>query len=156
MSEQDRDQMISLLLIVLGIFVTIGAFNMPNQGGFSESPGLLPSIMGICLLFTAGLLFLRSRKNGGRLQLSKIGQMFQRLYTDADNRKMLIAIIFVGLYIFIGVTYVGYYISSAIFMVAMFLKYVKRFKLWISFLLASGLSVLLFLTFNKLFMLSIK
>jgi hypothetical protein len=97
----------------------------------------------------------RSKKAG-----VSAGQFFRSIspfFTSPEHRSILMGISFPAIYIFVGIPFIGFYVSSALFMTVMFYLFVKKWRRWFLFLpIAVGLTVLLYLIFNKLFMLQIK
>jgi len=68
----------------------------------------------------------------------------------------MLGILYPGLYVFLAIPFIGFYYSSALFMAVIFFFYVKRWKRWTAPFISAGLTLLLYLTFNKLFMLQIR
>ena len=60
------------------------------------------------------------------------------------------------MYIFAGIPLLGFYYASALFMGIMFFAFVTRWPRWVLPIVAVAVTVILYLTFNELFMLQIK
>jgi len=156
MSKDDRDVIVALFVMALSIFVSVLSFTMPSRGDFIESPGIFPGLMGV-LLFTLGVLYLlRSTRRGGRLRPLEPFRSFLPLLTSRENRTILLGILFPGIFVLVCAPLIGFYYSSALFMGAMFLIFVKRWPRWVVPIVAVGITATLYLLFNQLFMLQIK
>jgi len=156
MSKHDRDLLIAILVLAMAIYFCFTSFAMPGRGEFIESPGIFPGLMGITLFILGTAYALRSIIRGGKIRLTQFGPSFIGLFKSKENRPVLLGILFPGIYIFIGIPLIGFYYSSALFMMIMFFAYVKRWKRWSLPIIAIGITLLLYLTFNKLFMLQIR
>ena len=155
MSPQDRDFLTACLVVILAIFVFGASLMMPMRGDLIESPAIFPGLMSV-VLFAFGIVYaLRSLSRGGRI---KPGQPFRSailLFTSEQNRPTLLGIFFPAIYVFVAIPLIGFYISSALFMTLMFYAYVKRWRRWLFLPVSVGVTVGLYLIFNKLFMLQI-
>ena len=129
---------------------------MPKRGDFIESPGIFPALMSVALFLFALAYLARSWRRGGRLRLGALMQSIAPLLRSEKHRPVLIGILFPAVYVFVAIPLVGFYISSALFMTIMFYVYVTRWRwggifLWVSL----GVTVTLYLVFDKLFLLQI-
>jgi len=155
MSPHDRDFLTACLVVILAIFVFGACLMMPMRGDLIESPAIFPGFMSV-VLFTFGVAYaLRSLSRGGRI---KPGQLFRSVvlvFTSGQNRLTLLGIFFPAVYVFVAIPLIGFYISSALFMTLMFYAYVKRWRRWLFLPVSVGVTVGLYLIFNRLFMLQI-
>lgn len=155
-SEHDKDVLSSVLILLFGVYVTYESFVMPSRGEFTESPGLFPFLVGCCTIVLGILYLARSIRRGGGFRLNGIGQACGDFWKEPGTKKTLSSVLFIGLYIFVGIPLLGFYISSGIFMLILFLLYVKRWKPWLSALISVVIVILYYLTFHTLFMLQFK
>lgn len=156
MAALDRDVRVGYFTLVLGFYICWASFTMPSRGGFIESPGIFPGLMGILLLLFGAILLFRSMKKGGRFRPTRLFSNVVPIVKSAEHRPVLIGILLPAVYVFVGIPLIGFYISSALFMTVMFYLFVKRWRRWFLFLVASlGITAVLYLTFNKLFQLQI-
>jgi len=155
MSPHDRDFLTACFVVILAIFVFWASLMMPMRGDFIESPAIFPGLMSV-LLFTFGVAYaLRSLRRGGRI---KQGQLFRSavlLFTSEQNRLTILGIFFPAIYVFVAIPLVGFYVSSALFMTVMFYAYVQRWRRWLFLPVSVGVTIGLYLIFNRLFMLQI-
>jgi hypothetical protein len=157
MSAMDRDVRVGCVVFVFGCVVCWASFTLPMRGDFAESPGIFPGLMGILLILFGAILAGRSLKKGGCLRWGQFFRSISPFFTSPEHRSVLMGIFFPAIYIFVGIPFIGFYVSSALFMTVMFYLFVKKWRRWFLFLpIAVGLTVLLYLIFNKLFMLQIK
>jgi hypothetical protein len=155
MSKADRDLLVAWFVIALAIFTIYASATMPTPRDLIESPGLFPGLMGI-VLFLFGLSYLiRSFKKGGRIRLIQLGRSVIPFLKADKSRPILLGVLFPGIYVFIAIPLIGFYISSALFMLVMFYVYVKRWRKWFFLPVSLGITVALYLIFNTLFQLQI-
>jgi hypothetical protein len=129
---------------------------MPSRGGFVESPGIFPGLMGILLILFAVILIVRSWMKGGRIHPARIFGSTITIVKSKEHRPVIIGIILPAIYVFVSIPLIGFYISSALFMTVMFYLFVKKWRKWLLFLpIALGITGILYLTFNTLFQLQI-
>jgi hypothetical protein len=156
MSGKERDLFCGCFVSALALFVCWISFTMPSRGGLMESPGIFPGLMGILLFIFGLILVVKSLKKTGSIRVAQLGRSFVPLFTSKESRPLVLGILFPALYVFICVPLIGFYYSSALFMGVMFFAFVKRWPRWVLPIIAVGVTVLLYLTFNQLFMLQIK
>ena len=155
MSKHDRDFLIACFVVALAIFIFSVSMRMPMRGDLIESPAVFPGLMSV-ILFIFGLAYaIRSLSRGGRIKLDELFRSFVPLFTSKENRPIILGILFPAIYAFVAIPLIGFYISSALFMTIMFYAYVKRWRRWFFLSVSIGITVCLYLIFNKLFMLQI-
>lgn len=153
----DRDLRVGCVVFVFGCIVCWASFTMPMRGEFIESPGIFPGLMGVLLILFGAILAGRSFKKGGSLRLGEFFRSIIPFFTSPEHRSVLQGILFPAIYIFVGIPFIGFYVASGLFMTVMFYLFVKKWRRWFLFLpVAVGLTILLHLIFNKLFMLQIR
>jgi hypothetical protein len=155
MSKHDRDFLIACFVVLLAILVFWSSMMMPMRGDFIESPAIFPGLMSV-ILFIFGVLYaIRSLARGGRIKLSDLLSSVVPLFVSNQTRPIVLGILFPAVYVFIAIPLIGFYLSSALFMTIMFYAYVKRWRRWFFLPVSIGITVCLYLIFNKLFMLQI-
>jgi hypothetical protein len=155
MSKNDKDLLIACFVMTLAAFVIYESATMPTPRDLIESPGIFPGLMGI-ILFIFGLSYLiRSILRGGRIRLTALGRSTVPFLKAPENRPILLGILFPGIYVFVGIPLIGFYLSSAVFMLVMFYLYVKRWRKWFFLPVSLGITVALYLIFSVLFQLQI-
>ncbi|MEI7671598.1 MAG: tripartite tricarboxylate transporter TctB family protein [Deltaproteobacteria bacterium] len=156
MAALDRDVRVGCVTLVFGLYICWVSFTMPSRGGFVESPGIFPGLMGVLLILFAVILTARSWKKGGRLHPTRIFGSAVAVVKSQEHRPLFIGIILPAIFVFVGIPLIGFYISSALFMTVMFYLFVKKWRKWFLFLpVALGITGILYLTFNTLFQLQI-
>ena len=153
---KDRDLSAGCFILGLALFVCWISFTMPSRGGFIESPGIFPGLMGVLLFIFGLILVLKSLRAGGKLKAAERVGSFIPLFTSKENRPVILGLLFPGVYIFAGIPLLGFYYASALFMGIMFFAFVTRWPKWVLPIVAVAVTVTLYLTFNELFMLQIK
>jgi hypothetical protein len=153
---KDRDLFIGCFILALALFVCWISFTMPSRGDFIESPGIFPGLMGILLFLFGLILVLKSIRGGGKMRAAERIQSFIPLFTSKESRPVILGLLFPGIYIFVGIPLLGFYYASALFMGIMFFAFVTRWPKWVLPIVAVAVTIILYLTFNELFMLQIK
>ncbi len=156
MSGRDRDLFAGCFVSALALFVCWVSFTMPSRGGLIESPGIFPGLMGALLFLFGFFLVLKSIRKGAKMRVAQLRRSFIPLFTSPENRPVILGLLFPGIYVLMGVPLIGFYYASALFMGIMFFAFVKRWPRWVLPIIAVGITVTLYLTFNELFMLQIK
>ncbi len=153
---KDRDLFVGVLVLALALFVCWISFAMPIRGDFIESPGIFPGLMGILLFIFGLILVLKSIRGGGKMRAADLVRSFIPLFTSKENRPVILGLLFPGVYIFVGIPLMGFYYASALFMGIMFFAFVTRWPRWVLPIIAVAVTIILYLTFNELFMLQIR
>jgi hypothetical protein len=153
---KDRDLFVGFLISVLALLVCWISFTMPSRGAFIESPGIFPGLMGILLFFFGFILAVKAVRGGGKMRTTQLVRSFIPLFTSEENRPVILGFLFPGMYIFVGIPLMGFYYASALFMGVMFFAFVRRWPRWVLPIIAVAVTIILYLTFNELFMLQIK
>jgi hypothetical protein len=156
MSRLDRELFIACFVLALAVYVFFASVQMQGRGEFIESPGLFPGLISVVLCIFGIVYAVRSLLQGGRLRFGGVGQSLSALISSRENRTLMLGILYPGLYVSLAIPFIGFYYSSALFMAIIFFFYVKRWKRWTAPFISAGLTLLLYLTFNKLFMLQIR
>ena len=153
---KDRDLLVGFFILGLALFVCWISFTMPSRGDFIESPGIFPGLMGILLFILGFILVLKSIRGGAKMRAAQLFGSFIPLFTSKENRPVILGFLFPGIYIFVGIPLMGFYYASALFMGVMFFAFVRRWPRWVLPIIAVAVTIILYLTFNELFMLQIK
>jgi hypothetical protein len=155
MSKHDKDLLVASFVVVLALFLLIASVVMPRRGDVIESPGIFPGLMSGVLLIFGVSYFIRSIVRGGGVRLAEFGRSVVPFFKSQENRPILLGFLFPGIYVFIGIPLIGFYLSSVLFMGAMFYVYVKKWRRWFFLPVSIGITIALYLIFNQLFMLQI-
>lgn len=155
MEMKQKDFNISLVLMALGLYTTIEGIRMYRKAArppynieqFSISPGFLPTILGALLLILSIALFINSIKGCGfRSQVSSLYVWSKQAIHNTDIRLMGIGMLIMGLYAYLLIGLLPYWISSILFLIAlmMFLRATKLWKIILISILSVGLVIVLF------------
>ncbi len=155
MSKADKDLLIACFVLALGVFSFYVSAAMETPRELIESPGIFPGLMSIILFIFGVAYFIRSILRGGRIRLTHLGGSVIPSFKSPETRPILLGILFPGIYVFIAIPLIGFYISSALFMGVMFYLYVKRWRRWILLPVSIGITVTLYFVFTVFFQLQI-
>jgi hypothetical protein len=145
----DKDLMASILLLLVGLFFAVESLRIDYRGPFQLGPGMFPFLCAVILVLLSLVYLIRSLKRGGRV--SGFRQIFKDIVLLQENRRILLAIAMVAFFIFVGVAYISYYATAAVFLFLMGYKFVSRYKIWHSIIFSSVVPLVIYLIFNKIF-----
>lgn len=141
MQKKCKDFVFSIVLILLGIYVIIEGFNIYHKAAlvpykiteFSVSPGFLPILLGIALVFCSLILFVQSFK-GEKLSvaLKSRGSEIKDWAKNSVNTNvlnMIVGTVIMFFYTFFLMEWLPFWAASLIFLLAMFLLF-KAGKWW--------------------------
>jgi hypothetical protein len=155
MSKTDKDLLVAFFVLALAVFFFSASVMMPRRGDVIESPGIFPGLMSVVLFLFGAAYTLRTIRQGGKVRLTELGRSVIPFFKSQENRPILLGFLFPGVYVFIGIPLIGFYLSSVLFMAVMFYLYVKGWRRWFFLPVSIGITVALYLIFSQLFMLQI-
>jgi hypothetical protein len=150
-SKHDRDVATAGVILALALGWLWLSTSLPMRGDVIESPGIFPGLVSVVLLVLGIAYAVRSLLRGGRLRLGAVARGAAPLVAARARRPLILGILFPAAYVFVGIPLIGFYVSSAIFMAAMFYAYVPRWRRWVFLPLAAGITLALYLIFSRLF-----
>ncbi|MHB8772949.1 MAG: tripartite tricarboxylate transporter TctB family protein [Syntrophales bacterium] len=157
MASLDRDLRVGWFVFFLGLAVSWVSFTLPMRGEFIESPGIFPGLMGLLLVLFAVILIVKSLVNGGRVRVVQWGREVGPFLATPEHRPVILGIVLPAVYIFAGISLIGFYPATVLFLAIMFYLFVQRWRRWLLFLpIAIALTALLYLIFNVFFQLQIR
>lgn len=117
------------------------------------SPALLPVFLGCCLLLCALILLLRSC--AGQTSKELIGSILAQTSDwfsaeDSDWKRICGGILLLGLYIFVFIPVFEFWLSSSLFLLAIFL-FLRAAAYWKIFLVTAGSVGGIIILFQKIF-----
>ncbi len=157
MDSKQKDFTISLVLVALGIYTTIEGIRIYikaskapyNIDSFAISPGLLPTILGALLLILSLVLMTKSLKNGNFLiRIKQLLTWAREAVFDSDIRMMVGGMVIMGIYAFLLIGLIPYYLSSAVYLASLmlFLRASSFLKTILVAIITIALVILLFQT----------
>ena len=154
LTKAAREAITSLVVLLIAIGLFIYTFFIPIKNEkYIQSARVFPNIVAGVLLILSILYVIASfRKIDTRISLDAFKGSFSAFIHSKDVHNIVLAIFLVLIYVLFGVKKGRFYISSAIFIAAIMLLYVRRLKPWISVLTALGFVGLAYLIFFKVFM----
>ncbi len=116
------DFVTSIVLMLLSVALIISSYRMGLEvgGDMYASPGLLPMVLAVLLLFTSFLLLKRSiQANGITKNMSEFVSWLNRFRQSKMCREFMVGGLMLALYTFVLAPRLPFWISTAIFMVAL-------------------------------------
>lgn len=148
-----RDLWIGVFLLIIGAASLYIATTTRRFQEFILSAGMMPMILSIVLVLLSIGLIVRSWKAGGRFRVERDcdenGNKLPLISPEA--KKVLINIAATALLVFVGVPYLGFFISSAIFMLAVILVCARNIKWYWSLLITGATMGIIYVVFVVLF-----
>ena len=142
-----------LALMVLSVAIIIASILMHLESGevLYLSPGLMPLILGVALLFCSIFYFAQSLKDGGfSVRLQETKEWFHRTVADKTTHSMAIGVLIMALYTFVLLSFLPFWLSSLIFMIILML-YLKAESPVKILVISGGAVALIVLLFQVLF-----
>lgn len=142
-----------LALMLLSAAVIAASIGMHLESGEALylSPGLMPLILGIALLFCSAVYFAGSLKDGGvSARGREIRQWLSETGKDRTVRSMAAGVGIMAVYTFVLMNFLPFWLSSLIFMVALmgYLKAETPVKILV---ISGGAVALIVILFQVLF-----
>ena len=148
LGKEDKEVLVFPGFLVVTVFLLISIFSI-NQRGKSivESPRLLPMIVVGCMFLICGGGLTRSLRAHGRPTLAKVGGSLRACAADPQVRRILLSMLIVAVYVFVGIPFIGFYLSSFLLICGITLFYVRSIKPVYAVLVSLALTGLLYLIF---------
>lgn len=155
MDNKQKDFIISLALVALGVYATVGGVDIYRRAArppynitsLGISPGLLPIILGSLLLILSLILFFKSLKESSFIgRASTLALWLKSAAKNSDIQMMVGGMVIMAIYSFLLVGLLPYWIVSTLFLIALmsFLRASKFLTIIMVALIAVGLVILLF------------
>jgi len=116
------DFVTSIVLMLLSVALIVGSYRMGVEvgGEMYASPGMLPMVLAVLLLFMSILLFKRSiQANGIAKNMSEFVSWFDRFRQSRMCREFMVGGLMLALYTFVLAPRLPFWISTSIFMIVL-------------------------------------
>lgn len=154
MEKKEYDFLFGIILMVLGLAVIWESIRIWIDVGdeFTQSPGLMPAVLGAGLSVAALSLVIESYSAEGKAVFSKLGQGFASLFGNnaAEARNFTTVLLAMGFFTFILMPNMPFWLSSFIFMIYTMVLAGAR-KPLVIFLIAAGVSIAMVIIFEVIF-----
>lgn len=145
LSKEDKNLIFYSAILIINIVLFCLTMQINNRGKvIAESPKLLPliTVSIIALISIIGIFeaLIRNGRFHFKATLSYLKEAF------INNKKILLSISIVGLYILLTLT-VSFYLSSFVLITACSYIYVKRLKIYWAIIISAAITVALYLIF---------
>ena len=147
MTKKLKDFIFSIILILIGSYVIIEGVNIYHKAAekpykitqFTVSPGFLPVLLGIALVFASLILLIQSFKGEkvGEALVNRKNEFSEWTKTAFSENffRMAIGVVLMFIYTFFLMEWLPFWAASIIFLVAMFL-FLRVGKPWQAVILA--------------------
>ena len=116
------DFVTSIVLMLLSVALIVGSYRMCVEvgGDMYASPGMLPMVLAVLLLFTSIRLFKRSiQTNGIAKNVSMFVAWFERFRQSKMCREFMVGGLILALYTFVLAPRLPFWLSTSIFMLVL-------------------------------------
>ena len=116
------DFVTSIVLMLLSVALIVGSYRMCVEvgGDMYASPGMLPMVLAVLLLFTSIRLFKRSiQTNGIAKNVSMFVSWFERFRQSKMCREFMVGGLILALYTFVLAPRLPFWLSTSIFMLVL-------------------------------------
>jgi hypothetical protein len=152
LKQEDRDVITGIILFVISLlFYTQIVKIRWGSKVFMTSAIVLPLNLNILFSILSLALIFTSIRKGGRLSFRNIKDAVKTGVRTKEFRVVIIAMIATALLIFIGVPYIGFFVSGGFFMLCILFFYVKYLKKVWSLLITVTVLVAIYGIFVLLF-----
>ncbi len=155
LTRNDKEVIVGFVLTILGLYLIHSALSIKQEAVFMEGAGAFPLIVTVLFTLFAVAHLVVSLVKGGRPDGGKLAGSFRAMLKNAEFREVMLAIGVVSLYIFVGVTFFGIYLTGAILMLGILWGFVPRMKKVVTLVATGAVIATLYLTFTVLFRLPI-
>ncbi len=164
MDNKTKDFIFSFFLTALGIYFSIEGFAIYRRAAappykierFSISPGFLPFILGLLLIFFSVLLFISTMKGEKNFKATFVerwkttGRWYVAAAKNKDYLFTIGGIIIMLIYSYLLLNILPFWAASLIFLLAMYL-YLRAGIWWKSIIVAAGVVALTVIVFKYCF-----
>ena len=147
---RSADILSSIVLIIIGVAVCINSArlildNPDTQHRFYVSAGLVPLIFGILLIITSTTVLINGIKDGGNIKIFSPGHIWKAIRSEAGLTTIFIYA-WIGIYIFVFLRILPYFISTLLFMVIFMMKFYSKHPVAVLVIsvLVSGITTYIF------------
>lgn len=147
------DFMGAAALLVFAVAVILGSVRLYFAAGepMYLSPGLLPLILGVALLFTGILYLADSLKKGGLgARRREIREWFKQTAGDSQVHRMMAGVLIMAIYIYLLLSFLPFWLASLIFMAGLML-YLKSASLVYILVISAAAVAFIVILFQVLF-----
>lgn len=159
MEKKCKDFVFSIVLTILGIYVTIEGYRIYAYAArppykieqLSISPGFLPLILGVLLSVLSIVMMIGSLKEGGiKTRISEFKAWVGPTAKDKNVHSMAIGIVIMAVYTYLLMGFLPFWASTFIFLAGL-MFYLRAGKWWKILAVSVGSIVLVILLFEVCF-----
>lgn len=150
--KQDVELLVSLILVLLGLYILYLSVNIPVRTSFIASSAFIPITVSSLFALLSFILLFKNIKNGGRVSIKRVYHSLLSLYKNEDFKRTLLSIVLVALFLLVGINYLGFYISGAIFMFIVSITFIRKTKIITTLLFSLLYTAALYYLFQEIFM----
>ncbi len=147
-NNQVKELITGIVCLAVSCLILASCFLINGKGTWMQSARLMPVIVSGVMILISTCMIIRAAKKGGAKELGSYCASFGNGIKSEEFKRNISAILIVAVYIFLGIPFLGFYISSFILISAIMLIFVRRVKPVFGVLTAVLLTVVLYLVFK--------
>jgi hypothetical protein len=152
LKQEDKDVITGIILFIISLLIYTQIIKIRwGSKVFLTSAVLLPLNLNILFSILSLALIFTGIRRGGRLDFKNVGAAIKAGIRTNEFRIVLTAMLATALFIFVGVPYIGFFISGGIFMFCILFFYVKHLKKVYSILITAAVLAAIYGIFVLLF-----
>lgn len=148
MTKQEKESMVSAAFLLISLFFFGSCFLINNKGSIMQSARLMPLITTGVMLLLSVISLVKNVRAGGFPSPAKIAGSLKASILDPNVQGTFLAIFIVAVYIFLGLPFLGFYLSSLILIGFITLYFVRRIKPIWGIVIAVALTAAIYLVFR--------
>ena len=148
MTKQEKESMISVAFLLISLFFFWSCFLINNKGSIMQSARLVPLIVTGVMLLLSVISLIKNICIGGFPSPAKVAGAVKASVANKQTQGTLLAILIVAIYIFLGIPYLGFYISSFLLIGFITLYFVRRIKPIWGIVIAVALTAAIYVIFR--------
>ena len=159
MEKKCKDFVFSVVLTVLGIYVTVEGYRIYAYAAkppyrieqLSISPGFLPIILGVLLFVLSLVMMVKSLQDGGiRTRFAELKSWAGPTFRNKNVHSMAIGIVIMAVYTYLLMGFLPFWASTFIFLAGL-MFYLRAGKWWKIIAVSAGSIILVILLFEVCF-----
>ena len=147
-TKQEKESLISAAFLLISLFFFGSCFLINNKGSIMQSARLMPMITTGIMLLLSLVSLIKNIRAGGFPSPAKIAGSIKASVLDTKAQGTFLAIFIVAVYIFLGIHFLGFYISSVILIGFITLYYVRRIEPVSGIVIAIAATAVLYVVFR--------
>lgn len=148
-----KDLSSGVLLVFFGVYIILDALQLKVYNTFIDAPGFFPTIVGAVIAILGGILAFIGFKLGGVQELKEVlnGKFIKEFIVSDSTLRVVILIAMMAFYIWVLLGRVHFIAATSAYLIANFLYLKANEHWWMSVIIATATSAIIYYTFKLVF-----